>query len=266
MIKSIKRSNLRGQLSGHLFDAILHGELKPGERIIEGALAKALGVAQSTLREALQQLEHQGLVSKRDRRGTFVTKLTVQDMEDIYVVRLELEPLAASLAQPRMTAKDFSQLAEMISQMRKASTRRDFVLLLKTDLKFHELIWRLSGNRSLERALSAVCPPLFGSYMIRLLSGDSFDFQKDHDEHEALLTALKKRDPQVAKQVFRDVVEVFRRQEIDNLEAYEARLERPSSTPVVDVAGVHSNYEAREETSLRARISKSTKQRQRQTR
>lgn len=266
MIKSIKRSNLRGQLSGHLFDAILHGELKPGERIIEGVLAKALGVAQSTLREALQQLEHQGLVSKLDRRGTFVTKLTAQDMEDIYVVRRELEPLAASLAQPRMTAKDFNQLAEMISQMQKASARRDFVLLLKTDLKFHELIWRLSGNRSLERALSAVCPPLFGSYMIRLLSGDSFDFQKDHDEHEALLTALKERDPQAAKQVFRDVVEVFRRQEIDNLEAYEARLDHPSTKPVIGMADADSNHSKQKKTGSATKIGESTKGRDRQTR
>jgi DNA-binding GntR family transcriptional regulator len=227
MIKSVRRSNLRGQLSGHLFDAILHGELRPGERLVEGALAQELGVAQSTLREALQHLEHQGLVIKKDRRGTFVTKLAAKDIEDIYVVRIALEPIAAFLAQPRMTENDLRQLAKMTSEMRKASAAREFVKLLKTDLKFHQFIWRMSGNSSLERALNSVCPPLFGSYMIRLLSGDSYDFNKDHDEHDALVGALKDGDPEKVKQVFRAFVELFQTQEIENLRIYEAKQETP---------------------------------------
>ena len=98
MVLPVKRTNLRADITALLFDAILRGELGPGQRILEGKLARELGVAQSTLREALQQLEHQGLVRKSDRRGTFVTKLGVNDLEDLYLVRLELEPLAASLA------------------------------------------------------------------------------------------------------------------------------------------------------------------------
>src|SRR6266567_4739152 len=110
MLAPVKRSSLRTHLTSHLFDAILRGELVPGERIVEGKLARLLGVAQSTLREALQQLEHQGLVRKSDRRGTFVSRLSVRDLEDLYVVRLELEPLAASLACTRMSAEHFEQI------------------------------------------------------------------------------------------------------------------------------------------------------------
>src|SRR2546422_2356219 len=67
MLAPVKRSSLRTHLTSQLFDAILRGELRPGERIVEGKLARELGVAQSTLREALQQLEYQGLVTKSDR-------------------------------------------------------------------------------------------------------------------------------------------------------------------------------------------------------
>ena len=62
MVRPFKRGALRNRLTAHLFDAILHGELSAGERIVEGKLAQQLGVAQSTVREALQQLEHQGLL------------------------------------------------------------------------------------------------------------------------------------------------------------------------------------------------------------
>ena len=101
MIRLPKRSNLATQITEGLFDAILRGELKPGEQIIETKMAKQLGVGQSTFREALQALEHRGLVTKN--RNTFVTELTVQDVEVLFAVRLELEPLAASLACGRLT-------------------------------------------------------------------------------------------------------------------------------------------------------------------
>src|ERR1051326_7319940 len=116
MVLQITRANLSADITSLLFDAILRGELGPGQRIVEGKLARELGVAQSTLREALQQLEHQGLVRKSERRGTFVTRLRVKDMEDLYLVRLELEPLAASLACTRMNSEQFEQMKAALEE------------------------------------------------------------------------------------------------------------------------------------------------------
>jgi DNA-binding GntR family transcriptional regulator len=151
MVFALKRGNLRTHLTSHLFDAILRSELSPGERIVEGKLARELGVAQSTLREALQQLEHQGLVTKSERRGTFVTRLTVQDLEDLYQVRLQLEP-AAELACRKTKREHFQQLAGALERMHAAGRERAFVDLLKADLAFHQLIWKFSGNPFLEKA------------------------------------------------------------------------------------------------------------------
>ena len=223
MVLALKRGNLRTHLTSHLFDAILSGELPPGERIVEGRLARELGVAQSTLREALQELEHQGLVTKSERRGTFVTRLTVEDMEDLYLVRLQLEPLAAELACRNMKREHFQQLAEVLERMCAAGREGVFVELLKADLAFHQLIWKFSGNPFLERALNVVCPPLFASYMIRLVSGDTYDLAKDYEEHASLIEALKQGKPAPVRQAFAAITEVFRLQDVENLRASEAQ-------------------------------------------
>ena len=227
MLLPVRRGSLRAQLTQTLFEAILHGELQPGERIIEGRLARQLGVAQSTLREALQELEHQGLVTKSDRRGSYVTKLTVGDMEDIYVVRLGLEPLAASLACERMAEGDFEALDRILNSMQEATARRDFVELLKQDLAFHQLIWKLSANAPIEKALNAVCPPLFASYMMRVVAGDFYDFTRDHAEHAALIETLKQGGKEAVYAAFRSMVGVFREQDVENLRDYYAKYEDP---------------------------------------
>jgi DNA-binding GntR family transcriptional regulator len=217
MVKPVPRATLRSKVVAHLFDAILRRELRPGDRIVEARLAHRLGVAQSTLREALQELEHKGLVTKQENRGTFVTRLTAQDIEDIYLVRLELEPLAAALAHQRWTQEHHAHLAGLLEEMRKASERRDFETLLKSDLAFHQFIWRASGNKALERALNAVSPPIFAGYLILLFSGDTYDFAKDNEEHQVLLAALQKGGPDEVRKAFREMTEVFRLQDVRNL-------------------------------------------------
>jgi DNA-binding GntR family transcriptional regulator len=229
MVLPVKRTNLRADITSLLFDAILRGELGPGQRIVDGKLARELGVAQSTLREALQQLEHQGLVRKSDRRGTFVTKLGVNDLEDLYLVRLELEPLAASLACAHMNSEQFHQMEAVLDEMRDWGKKREFVKLLKADLHFHQLIWKFCGNPYLEKALNVVCPPLFASYMIRVVSGELYDAAKDHEEHAALLAALKRKKPPEVRNSFRAMTEVFRLQDVENLPASEARQAKASA-------------------------------------
>ncbi len=232
MLEPIHRGNLRTRLTAWLFDAILRGDLAPGARIVEGKLARQLEVAQTTLREALQELEHQGLVTKSERRGNFVTRLTPKDMEDIYVVRLALEPVAAALAHSRMTSDDHRQLAHILDEMRNASQRREYLQVLKLDMSFHQLIWRLSGNRSVEKALNVVCPPLFANYMIRISSGELYDFEKDHEEHVALLDTLKKGGSGEVREAFRAMVEIFRIQDVEYLVSSEGkRASAPSAKP-----------------------------------
>jgi DNA-binding GntR family transcriptional regulator len=215
MIQLHNRRNLRAQVAGRLFDALLLGELQPGERIIETKLARQLGVGQSTLREALQELEHRGLLSKHENRGTFVATLTERQVKEIYSVRLELEPMAAALACQRMTPDHSSELLNLLSKMETATEQKDFVELMKSDFRFHQLIWKLSDNATLERALDLVCAPLFAFYVVRSshfkhAPARTFgDFVTDQKEHCSLLAALRRGNPEDAKRVFRETLEIF---------------------------------------------------------
>lgn len=235
MLKLFKNRSLRRRLSTLLTDAILHGELRPGERIVEGKLARELRVAQGTLREALQELEHQGLVNKHDRRGTFVCQLSPEDIEDIYVVRGALEPLAAMKACKRMTPQDHKQLADIIEKMRLIGETRNFPELLKWDLAFHRLIWRLSGSKSLERSLNSVCPPLFAAYLIKSSSVEPYNSASDLDEHLALLKAFETGNPQEVKDVFEETLQAFCLQDVKNLRAIEAARDNPAAARRADV-------------------------------
>lgn len=203
-------------MASHIFNAILHGVFAPGDRVVESKLARQLGVAQATVREALQELAYQGLVTKHDRRGTFITKLTVSDIENIYMVRGLLEPLAASLARAHMSASDIAQLTALVENMRLAGERGKFAELIKADLSFHRLIWELSGNRWMAGALNAVCPPLFGGYLIKSTVGQPYNPAADLEEHRMLLKVLQEGTPEEVREVFAKVMETFRNQEVQN--------------------------------------------------
>ena len=240
MIAPLKRGSLRRRLAAHLYDAILKGELRPGERIVEGKLARQLSVAQGSLREALQELEHQGLLTKHDHRGTFVSKLTGSEIEDIYVVRRQLEPLAAELARRRATPEELAQVQSLVDKMEAAGQQHRYVELLKTDLAFHQLIWKLSGNQSIERVLNAICPPLFACYLIKASSGDPYNRAKDLEEHRTLANALCEGKPEQARKVFEEIMDVFRSEDVENLRAVEAGKEveeRSSSHSATGITG-----------------------------
>jgi DNA-binding GntR family transcriptional regulator len=212
MVELRERKTVRGQVTARLFQAIVAGELRPGDRIIETRLASQLGVGQSTLREALQDLEYRELVKKEANRGTYVTVLTSKAVKDMYAVRLELEPMAAELAKKHITNKHLAQLREMVTKMEEAGRTHDFPELLANDFAFHQLIWKLSDNAALERALSLSCMPLFAFYLMRLpqfRSDDSYDFSKDHDEHRRLIDLLASAEPKVVRKGFREILEKF---------------------------------------------------------
>lgn len=233
MIGLVKRKTLRTRVTEHLVNAIVHGDLRPGERLIEGELARRLGVAKSTLREGLQELEHQGLVIKFDNRGTYVTKLSLQEVDDIYDVRMRLEPEAAARACHRMSPKDFSQLASLLDKMHAAGERREYLEALMWDLAFHQRIWKLSASAALERALNAISVPLFafsGLHLVRLFAGSASAFVQICNDHWALLDALKEGGQEERlRKIFLEKLKVFRVQNIEGARVLEVEqtAERP---------------------------------------
>lgn len=139
----------------------MKGELKPGERIVEANFARALGVGQSSIREALLELEHQGFIKKLPDVGTFVTDMTLEQLKDIYAFRLELEVLAAKWARRNLDSRNKARLRQLLSNMRKAARTRDYQGYFQADLEFHRLIWKLSGNRCMLQSMERHVVPMF---------------------------------------------------------------------------------------------------------
>src|SRR5262245_54567021 len=99
-----------------LRDAILSGTIKGGEPIVEAKLAQQFGVGQGLVREALIELEHHGFVQRTPFTGTTVTTLTLEDAQKIFEIRIELEPVAFSLAARRVRERDISVLTQIVEK------------------------------------------------------------------------------------------------------------------------------------------------------
>jgi DNA-binding GntR family transcriptional regulator len=214
---------LRAQVADFLRNMILSGKLKPGERVVERTLAKSLGVGQATVREALQVLEHEGLIFKKANTASFVTQLTAERVREIVGIRVELEPKAFALAHRRMTPADFEELQSLVSRIEEGASKNDYYEASSADFAFHQKVWSISGNKTLERILSQLCTPLFASLMVTL-STSHLPVKDDMKSHQVLVEALAGPDEEKAIQAARNHVNnSYSRYPLPEVEAEELR-------------------------------------------
>src|SRR6516162_4678707 len=119
--QKIEPASKKTRIVAQLKEAVISGTIKSGEQIVEGKIAQQFGVGQGLIREALIELEHQGFVQRTPFAGTQVTKLTLQDAQQIFDIRIELEPLAFCLAGARADAQQISELRDLAGKARVAS-------------------------------------------------------------------------------------------------------------------------------------------------
>ncbi len=200
---SPQQTPLRGQVADFLKNLILSGDLKPGDRIVERRLAKSLGVGQATVREALQVLEHEGLVFKKANTASFVTQLGEKTVAEIVDIRMELEPKAFVLAQRRMTAATLNELADLISRIDAGIRENDYYGVSRTDLNFHQKVWSIAQNETLEKILARLCIPLF-AYLMIMLSTSRSDLRDRVKSHQVLMDQLKRADEPALVQAVRE--------------------------------------------------------------
>jgi DNA-binding GntR family transcriptional regulator len=174
------RSLLRERIAQVIRESVLQGALKPGEQLVEAALAKGLKVSRAPLREAFQLLERQGFVRIVPREGTYVVSLTPSEIAEIYVLRDALEPIAACGACRNLQPEDSQTLKGFLSAMRESADHDDYRRYNENELLFHQEIWRLGGNRRLDEVLKGICTPLF-----------TFQILNSHPRKERLMQSLE---------------------------------------------------------------------------
>jgi DNA-binding GntR family transcriptional regulator len=144
-----ERRVLHEQVLAQLLDALRHGRLRPGDRLLEAEIAGRLGLSRGAVREAVRRLEQEGLVVTQPHRGTYVVRLTAADVAEVYSLRLLLEAYAVRLAAPRVTPAALAELAAHVEAMAVAAEREDRHEQIRRDQCFHEQICLLSGHRHL---------------------------------------------------------------------------------------------------------------------
>jgi len=196
-----------------LRQAILSGNIKGGEQIVEGKLAQEFGVGQGLIREALIELEHHGFVQRTPFTGTIVPMLTLEDAQQIFEVRIELEPLAFFLATERANERDVTALAEIIDKTRVDAKAKDLDEFFESHLKLRKMIWELSGNRYLQQALERVVIPLYALYLIRRpynREGIVQTLDECLEHQDRILDAFRRKDAEASRQTARDFLVCMR--------------------------------------------------------
>jgi DNA-binding GntR family transcriptional regulator len=180
---------LRAHVVQMLSAGILSGKYKPGDRLNESQIARELNISRIPVREALSQLQEQGLVQNRERRGMFVTNITTEEVLQISSLRLILETEALRLARARITPEILAELEALVEQMENwDGTLLDARAL---DLQFHRALWRASGNPYLERTLYGLIVPLFAHKTLEHVTHDVRRWRMSH--HRTLLDAVTGR-------------------------------------------------------------------------
>jgi DNA-binding GntR family transcriptional regulator len=167
----VKLATLKENVVEIISGAIFTGRMKPGERVNESQLARELQVSRAPIREALQQLQEQGLIINHPRRGMFVVHLEDEDLQKINSVRLVLEAEALRLARARFTPAARARLAQVLERMERAESAAPSVRV-KLDTEFHKTIWALTGNEFMERTLTSLTAPLFAYGVIKAMKAD----------------------------------------------------------------------------------------------
>ena len=215
---------LRDVVFNTLREAILKGELKPGERLMELQLAAKLGVSRTPIREAIRMLEQEGLAVTIPRKGAEVARMTEKDMEDVLQIRDALDELAASIACEQISEEELAELRHTMHEFEESTKTGDVKRIAEADVRFHDIIYHATRNVKLENMLNNLREQM---YRYRL------EYIKDADkrqilmvEHEHILKALTLRHIQEAKMAVREHIDNQEITILKNLKEQENDIQR----------------------------------------
>lgn len=196
---------LRDVVFHTLRQAILKGELQPGERLMEIKLAEMLGVSRTPIREAIRKLELEGLVVMIPRKGAAVANITEKDTKDVLEVRRTLEMFAVEVACDRITEEQMTELKEAAKAFEASKGSMDLIRIAETDMKFHEIIYEATQNQRLVQMLNNLRENMY-RYRIEYLK-DPHYYDSLVREHGEILNAIETKDKERARICMRDHID-----------------------------------------------------------
>lgn len=199
--ESLNVPDLVGLVEIQLTRAIVEGRLAPGSRIVEAEIARRLGVSRAPVREAARRLERQGVLVARPRYGFVVRSITVQEIDDLFQVRISLEQTAIELACENADDAGLQRLQALVEAMVRDAPTQPPHRRTASDLAFHTLICELSGNAHLHRIFSNTQTEM--CMIIALIDAVHDDPAAVAATHQPILNALLQRDAAAARAAMR---------------------------------------------------------------
>ena len=187
---------LRDVVFQTLREAILKGDLKPGERLMELKLAEKLGVSRTPIREAIRMLEQEGLAVNVPRKGAKVAGISEKDMEDVLRIREALEILAVQLACGQITREQLELLEKNERELEEAAKLRDLKAIVDKDIAFHDVIYHASGNLRLVTLLNNLRGQIY-RYRVEYLK-DENNYPCLMKEHRQIIEGLQRGEKEKA--------------------------------------------------------------------
>ncbi|MEW9677218.1 GntR family transcriptional regulator [Lentibacillus sp. L22] len=192
------RATLQYKVTTKLREVILKGDFKLGDRLIQEEWASKLGVSRMPIREALRQLEVEGLVSIEPRRGAIVTPISIDDIEEIYQLRALLEGEAVERSLPFLEKKDIDELESLYEEMVKLSNKeKDVETYMNLNTYFHRILrqgcpWRRIHHMidTLWKGIPLYTPSLLANHL-----------RDSHKEHKEMLEYIKRNEPKKLRKV-----------------------------------------------------------------
>lgn len=191
------RYSLRGRVFHRLREDILSGKYEEHEELKEVAIGEEMGVSRTPVREALRQLELEGLVSIIPNRGAFVTGITRKDMQDIYAMRALLEGLCARWATEHISQKELEAMEETIFLSEFHASKNHAQQLTELDNQFHEILYEACGSKMLKHQLKD-----FHEYVMRVRRSVLSDNERGREavkEHRRIMEAIRDKNADSAE-------------------------------------------------------------------
>ena len=203
--RMIIKKSLSTLIAERLKQNIWNRDIQLGERLVESEQAERFDVSRSTIREALKLLEHKGLVVTKARRGTYVSRFSKKDLEEIIDLRILIETKAFINALSRLNEHHFAYLEKIVEMMKEKAEEKNWNDLFDLDMKFHSYVVNLCGNSRMIKIYNSTQTQTraYLGYIDKYYSNHHAFYQ----EHVELFSTLKQKDAESLKNIVRQHIE-----------------------------------------------------------
>jgi DNA-binding GntR family transcriptional regulator len=201
-LRSLSYTSLRDAAYEAIRDAIVEQRIKAGQRLFETELAEKLGISRAPIREALRELEREGLVQSIPHRGTYVTSLSPQDAREIYSLRAAIEGLAITLAVRSGSKELVSDLERCIADMERSAKDGQLGVMVQADFSFHETLCRAADHKRLLDVWLGMRGQIRA--FVSVTAMQYLSPTEIVESHGLVLDAVRKGDPLLASEILAD--------------------------------------------------------------